>query len=374
MLIPNSKAQLPINDPAWHIDTSLSDEFNESSINVNKWDTTYNYWDSLNGLFYNVNNGAEWDFNRNLIMTGTSLKIKADTLNPNQYKAWGTFPDLKYGTYGSGLTYAYQGGMIMAKGQAQYTFGYVEVNAKYPSKKYPLWPASWLWSNSRTYKYYNEIDFAENSALQSYEGNHIGNNYHVADTSSNYYNGVNGGTDVTLPVDSLSGGFHKFAVQWDPHRIIYYFDDVTTSAIYDPSGDSIPQNAMTLYFNFCVDPWAAYLPANWNNDTTYFNLPHHGDKTPTHWPQYLEINYVHYYTLNQACGTDLTICTPTDYSARKVQKSITVGEGTCTPDFNGADTAHSYTLRAVNYVILGAGTTINPTGTGYFAIDMTACP
>jgi beta-glucanase (GH16 family) len=361
-IVSFAKGQIPVNDPAWQLDTSLSDEFNSGSINTAKWDTSYYFW--YNGGFSNVSNGAEWDYSRNLIMTDTTLKIKADTLSPNHYRAWGTFPDYGYGTYGSGLTYAYQGGVIHSKSPNKYKFGYVEIYAKFPSKKYPLWPALWLWSANCPSKFYNEIDFAENNAEQSYAGNRIGNNYHVADTSCYYQYGLNGAGDITLAVDSLSGGFHKFAIQWDPHRMIYYFDDVPTTSIYNSNGTGIPQNAMTLILNFCVDPWYAFLPSDW---TRIIYAPH----KPTFWPQYLEINYCRYYKLNTDCNTDLNICTPgTDYNHRAVEKSITTGSG-CSPVFN---TSNSYTLRATDYVILDAGTTINADGSGFFAIDITACP
>ena len=154
----------------------------------------------------------------------------------------------------------------------------------------------------------------------------------------------------------------------------YYFDDVPTLIVDDPTGERIPQHAMRVILNFCVDPWQGYLPSNWNNDTTYGFPVSHGNHIPTLWPQYFVIDHVNYYTLPVACTTPLSICTPSDYYLRKVQKDITVGGVGCTPNFNPSTSGASYTLRATDFVLLDEGTIIDPTGTGYFAIDIISCP
>jgi len=374
LISTNIKAQLPVNDISWHLDTSLSDEFNGSSINLAKWDTCYKYWwlDSLHNTWHtsNVANGAEWDFGSNLIMTDSSLIIIADTLIPNRYQPWGTFPDYSYGTTGSALTYAYQGGVIVSKNPS-YKFGYVEMFAKFPSHKWPLWLGGWLqWSYRDTItpsnSYYNEIDFAENGGEISYNGYQVGNNWWVSDTSylPGDDHGLRGSNTVNVlpPTDSLSGGFHKFAIQWDPYKMIYYFDDNPTTTVYDSSGVKIPQHGMKLFMNFCVDPMYAFLPNDWTG-------VNHGNQLPTRWPQSFEINYVHYYKLGTDCNTNLTITTPSDYD-RKVDKTITTSNAT----FSSTNITNSYTLRATDIVTLGAGTYINPSGTGYFAIETMGCP
>ncbi len=53
--------------------------------------------------------------------------------------------------------------------------------------------------------------------------------------------------------------------------------------------------------------------------------------------------------------------------------NITPSRG-CSPNFNQTTALTSYTLRATDYVLLEAGTTINPTITGYFAIQTLPCP
>jgi beta-glucanase (GH16 family) len=263
-----------------------------------------------------------------------------------------------------------KGGVIQSKhvnGQDVYKYGFIEIYAKLPTSYFSLWPGFWLWSAScPTTPYYDEIDATENGAVDSYDGYKFGTNFHINVSNINCQM-VNTDQVLDIPTPLLSAAFHKFAVEWTPDRVIWYFDDVAVRMQYDASGTTIPQHKMAVILNFCVDPWSAFLPSDWNNIS---NLGH----TPTSWataPQYFEIDYLHYYKLTADCNTNLTICSPsTDYSARAVKKTITTG-GSCSPTF---DTSDEYTLRATDYVVLDAGTTINSNGSGFFAIDIMACP
>ena len=360
-----AKAQFPNNDAAWVPQTSLSDEFDSTAVKLNKWNT--NYWGSSD-----ISNGAEINYASNLLSNSSTLKIKADTLKPNVTRAWGTFPDYGYGTSGQPLTFAYQGGVIQSK-TSNYKFGYVEISAKFPSKKYSLWPAFWLMSsdcNTSGAHFLNEIDIAENGAVQSFQGNHVGNNYHIGDTTCNYDYAINNGFDVSVLADgdSLSGVMHTYALEWDPHSVTWYFDGKPTSQLYSATGAGLPQNGMGLLLNFCIQPQYAFLPANWNGAP----VTPHGNNLPTKWPQTFEIDYVHYYKLVSDCSTDAVICSASIYD-RKVKKTISTNTA-CTPTYSPSTAANSFTLRATDYILLNAGFTSSPTGTGYFAAETLACP
>jgi len=96
------KAQIPFNDPAWQLQTSYSDYFNESSLNTTLWDSLY-YGTS------HISNGAEWNLNSDLIFTGSYLKIRGDTLIPNKDSTPVTHWD---NSFPYTVTYAYRGGAI----------------------------------------------------------------------------------------------------------------------------------------------------------------------------------------------------------------------------------------------------------------------
>lgn len=367
--INNMLAQIPVNDPSWTLQPSTAyggtDEFNASLDTTNKWFPHYP-WGTYKGQ-------AEMDYPSNLIDTGTTLKIKADTLYPPVRK----FNDIFHvGPPDDSVTVVYQGGNLQSRrdsvGNELYKFGYLEIYAKMPQDSiYPIWPAFWLWSAACTPLFYNEIDILENSCGDTYYGNVMGTNWHIFDWGDCDSNGTteNGLQIFNLPFH-LHDAFHKYAIEWGPDRIIYYLDDVPVRTHYDATGVTVPQQAMSVILNLAIDTYNAWLPADWN-------VFPHLNLTPTSYPQYFEIDYLRYYKLKASsatCGTDLTICTPTiNYSGREVEKTIKTG-GTCSPTFNGTTTATSYTLRATDYVLIDEGTSVNPSGTGYFAIEIMACP
>lgn len=354
-----ASAQVPFGDSAWVLQPALSDEFNTSSLNTTKWNP--NYWGG-----FQISNGAEVNYDTNLLFNGATLRIRADTLVPNYYESDTNKLWYKYNSPGQGLTFAYQGGVIQSK-TAGYKYGYFEYSAKYPSNKYPLWPAIWLLGGNTNA--YNELDIAENGALQSFAGNHIGNNYHTSNITGVWNNLWHGGWDnIVLPAgDSLSGAFHKFALLWEPDRVTWYFDGNKVATLYDPTGAKIPSNNTSMLINFCIDPGYAALPSDWTGVVSPNPIP-----GPTQWPQFFEIGYVRYYKLGIDCSTNDVLCTPTDYD-RKVKKSITTN-GSCNPSFSPTTAAGSYTLRATDFILMNEGTTINPSNSGSFTIEITDCP
>jgi beta-glucanase (GH16 family) len=367
-----SFGQIPVNDPAWQLQpggtSGGTEEFNSTLDYTNKWFDQYPWGD------YSL--GAEIDLPANLIQTGTTLKIKVDTLIPNV-----TRPNTVFNNTTGNVTIAYQGGCLQSQmqgGSDVYKYGYLEIYAKYPTSYYAYWPAFWLWSAACTPVYYNEIDICENGAFDSYPGTHMGTNNHLhlsgSCANNDLLNTENYLKITGLPL--LSSAFHKYAIEWAPDRMIYYFDDVAVRTIYDPTGALIPQHSMAVILNFAWDPYAAYLPSDWNNTKIFPLYPKHNEQSPVLHPQYFEIDYLRYYKLNTDCSTNLTICTPgTDYSARAVEKSITTGGSSgCTPTFNPTTTANSWTLRATDFIQIAAGTTINPSGTGYVLLETMPCP
>ncbi|HXB12540.1 MAG TPA: glycoside hydrolase family 16 protein [Bacteroidia bacterium] len=370
VLSQTTNGQIPINDPAWQLQptgtSGGSEEFNSALDFTNKWFPQFP-WGDYNG-------GPEIDLQANLIQTtGTTLKIKADTLIPSVKR-----PNSTFNVTNDSVTIVYQGGCLQSRmlgGSDVYKFGYLEIYAKYPTSHYAYWPAFWLWSGGCSPLFYNEIDICENADPISFTGTIMGTNSHLYLSDSCPV--TTNTTDQYVPITGLpllSSAFHKYAIEWAPDRMIYYFDDVAVRTVYDPTGVLIPQHAMAVILNFAVDPYYAFLPSDWNNPGIYGTPVHHGDHSPTLYPAYFEIDYLRYYKLNADCSTNLTICTPsTDYSSRAVEKSISTG-GSCSPTFNPSTTASSWTLRATDDILIDSGTTINPSGTGYVILETMACP
>ena len=360
----------PVNDPAWNLQTSKSDEFNSGSVNTSYWYNTYP-WGNYSG-------GAEKDIDTNLTFHysgagDTLLVIVCDTMKDTSIihnKAWDVTPPYYW------TTYVYQGGIMQTRPAKidtdQYKFGYFEISAKYPVSGYfAHWPAFWLWEAHTIagVSWYNEIDIAEDAPPDSYYGTSMGTNIHIcAHCDSTNSNEQNFGQDINLGFN-VSAGFHKYAVEWEPTWITWYIDDIPVRTYTDLTDTTIPQNPMAVILSMGVSPYYAFLPANWNNPARF---PYgHGNAVPTKYPIDFTINYFRYYTLNTSCTHALTICTPsTDYSTRAVESTIEVG-GSCSPTFNTSD---KYTLRAVSTITLDKGTTINSNGSGSFTIETLPCP
>lgn len=371
------KAQIPANDPAWIRQDADhgTDEFNTSGVVSSKWYKCYPW----NCGTYSITSGAEVNLAANIIWnTGdTTVKILADTLTTWVHIAPSDFDTIP----ANGVDYAYSGGILWRK---QYDFGsgpvdiykngYVEILAKYPTGVYPIWPAFWLFGQGDctdgTYlnDYKIEIDIAENWPKVTVAGDSIGTNVHLSDWASCDYIGSDNMKEIGTGF-TLSSDFHKYACEWGPDRIIWYVDDAVVRSIYDPAGTTVPQHAMSVLFNMSLATDVTYLPANWNA------FEHH-PKEPTNWPQYFEIAYLRYYKLDLDCSTDLTLSS-TSYD-RKVKKTITTSASS-TLNFNPSSPSASYTLRGTDAVTIAAPTggnsvTINPSSTGYFAIQTMECP
>lgn len=348
----NIKAQIPVNDPAWILQTDFSEEFDSTALRPSKWSIA----DPTNIGPYSVvcyTTNVSLGYNSG-IGSGT-VKIKADSMR---------LP--KHDTIISGKVFKYQGGSIGTVYTAySYKFGYIEIHAKYPIGQYAYWPAFWTWKDSCatpvSYSWYNEIDVCENAQNDALIGHNMGTNIHLGNLNSCSNDNSNEYSVTGLPrLDSI---FHKYAIQWGPNNLNFYFDDSLVRSVYDATGNSIAQKDMWALLNF-------------NVDTTYAN----NHNVSSSFPAYFEIDYLHYYKLNTQCGTDKTICTPsTDYynatPKRAVEKTITTGGSGCggspSVTFNTSDKC---TLRATDYVILDKGTTISDDGSGQFVIMIEPCP
>jgi beta-glucanase (GH16 family) len=338
------KAQIPINDPAWIYQTSLSDDFNGTSLDGTKW---YMQTDSTPGK------GLEMMFHRNVKFTGGALRIKVDTLDPNR-------------TYNS-TTYKYQSGTVISTGNGKYGYSYVEIRAKFPTGHKLYWPALWFEKDTCTLplttSWYEEIDPFENADIVSFNGNQISSNWHIYDTGMPDTTGCDPGSQGTSNFSvntvccNLKTAFHKYAISRDANEMNFYFDDTLIRTIYDPI--NVPKHGLNAIMDIYI--------TNWLNPAT---LPHMAKDS-------MVVDYFYTYKLNGDCINTLTISSPTTdyYNAtpkRAVKKSIlskTVGASS--PTYNLSDNC---TLRATDYIILDEGTTINAAGSGQFSVLIAPCP
>jgi len=155
----------------------------------------------------------------------------------------------------------------------------------------------------------------------------------------------------------LCSDYHKYAVEWNTDRMVYYFDDVSFFVSNDAGN--------------VMDPMRVVIGAQ----IDYQGYGANRDYYPgTPFPQYMLVDYFHYYTLNKYCSNNLTILTNTDLNTYwngtgvGVQSNITFGNGSNTISLSSTD---KMIFRAVNTITVNGELTV-PAG-AEFTLVTTPC-
>jgi beta-glucanase (GH16 family) len=116
---------------------------------------------------------------------------------------------------------------IDTDGKFYQTYGYFEIEAKLPYGK-GTWPAFWLFNHDGAAPNRPEIDILEAYAGGGPNSGWSDSNLHpTAYAATVWPTGIeNGyaGTKTMQNLGDLSGGFHKYAVKWEPGKQTFYFD------------------------------------------------------------------------------------------------------------------------------------------------------
>jgi len=318
-VLSQASGQLPSNDLSWQL--KKQDDFN--SVNTNDWHLQYDHGCRMDGAIEMMDAS-------NVTSNGGYLRLKAE-FNPS--------PIWQCTQFGVTTNHQYRSGTVWSRFEHKY--GYWEVSAKQPSGQ--GWgPAFWLYRDWPC-NFYNEIDFMERFGDDLYDFECI---YHWATYNNciqqrHYYSEDVLGNNLTIE--------HKYALEWSPNRMIFYFDDIPIKTYFDNNYTPVLPMHTILSFGLRDNP----LPSQ-NN-----------------FPAYVDIDYLKIYQLNTACSTVESICTfnPTIYNYA-LKKSISIAGGSCTSNIN---TSSNVALRATDYVLLGDGTTITANGSGYFLADVIPC-
>jgi len=235
---------------------AFSDEFNSSTLDLNKWNTAYLWGPDLttnNESQYYVDIANQPDFGYQPFSgNGEHLSIQADHT-----------PDwLRDRTNGK----PYVSGVMTSYDAFQFTYGYAEARIRAP-KGNGFFAAFWL-LNARYVDLEPEIDISE----------FLGENPYVVHHTYHYYDAND--TLVSSPtfdtwVDDFSNDFHTYAVRWSPGEIIWYVDGRETRRL---AHDQVSQQPMYVLFNLAIDgDW----PQSPDSNTVF--------------PSALEIDYVRVY-------------------------------------------------------------------------------
>lgn len=304
----------PLHDNNWVIDRAKSDEFNNTIIDSSKWDVL----DPSNGIGYNWG-GGQFFRPDNALIDGTCLQLKVEAIpHSNKY---------------------YSGGI--QSHHHDYSYGFFEIRAKLPGYyrgEKPcgkgFWPAFWTYyieENDTCRVIHDEIDILEPSGSQyaSAKSNVAG--WHDEDTTCIKKHIKISGDIWYTNTEPLFLDFHKYAVEWLPDRIIFYFDEHPFYISYNHP--KMIMNSQFVVIDQQID----------GNTSLYPDTP---------LPQFMTIDYFRYYRLNVShCGETASIQNNHQLNnfTQGVRKNIIIGDGTSSIYLSPGD---KKTFRASNEIII----------------------
>lgn len=212
---------------------------------------------------------------------------------------------------------------------AKYGYGYYEMYAQTPYASdvltsLPNWdkfhPSFWAYYNVGdgccTEYNHQEIDIFEPGSSDYFNGNVSGMGYHhELDDGSSLPGGGTDQTYRTLFTNYTYSGFlynayHKYAVEYEPDRMIWYFDDIPIL-----SGRNQADFALEGFFQVQMSSSLDANDGDSHHPGTYGYAG--GDVLPAHY----KIDYFNYYKLNFNCGQSITCTNNTTGTVNTTQLS-----------------------------------------------------
>jgi len=227
----------------WHL--AWNEEFAGSDYDHSKLTPCFdwNYGDCTNTF----NNGREHYDPGQVQLSGGTAKLIAQPHNP---------PYSDGACQNSSCTY-YSGLLSTARPNASngsgylysFTYGYIEANLKLPATQ-GFFTAFWMLPADTSYTYRSELDILENLG---YDNKTMFMTYHYNDRNDNYTPNAGVNNNGACPVTDLSGGFHRFAADWEPTYVAWYIDGVKCGQYTDGSGATIENGPMQIILDLMVD-------------------------------------------------------------------------------------------------------------------------
>jgi hypothetical protein len=384
-----SYGQTPATDPTWilqdgtHSTTDLSDEFSGSSVNTTKWhvfDCTtdpYCSWGQATGMnpSYTTESGGYLNFKVDGNICPT-CNCPQNCTGVNQYNTGGVQSQSTSYSYGYLEMYAQLPGFVDGSGVAH-------------ADKF--WPA--FWTSYDTYDsgtcnnpnsdhcdtYHNEIDMMDQCCNYYSDAKSTGTGVNIWTGGCNGAAYPNGHctTNVLLPSNWMlyqhtnilcynnqtsTTNYHKYAVEWNAGKVVFYFDDMSVSELYN--------SAISMVSMFLVIDLQLSSSVNF-----YSGFPFSSSANSS-----MSLDYLRYYKLNLDCSTNTTISNSTDFTnyfnivtptspgPPAVKSNITIGTGSSSISLGSTDTK---IFRAVNSITVLGDFTV-PSG-ATLALLPTAC-
>lgn len=247
-----SFANPPANFSGW--DLVFEDNFDGNSLDLTKWNPTYNWG-------HTHNHRAYCDA-ANVIVKDGKLMLKGEAKKHPDAPATAKFD-------GKEIPVDYTSGAIDTRGHFEVKYGYIEGRFKAPSQK-GTWPAFWTLQDG----WPPEIDILEIPASRKQH------HYYLHYTNPSWYNDHGSAWDHEASFGGhkdddvdRSADFHTYAVEWDESNLNFYFDD-KKFASYNRPTEIRQLAAQYIIVNLAIGGWAgndievtadnpAYFEADW---------------------------------------------------------------------------------------------------------------
>jgi len=316
--------QTPSNDPHWQ----------------EVWKDDFNFFDNTKWVkaHYCDHGEPQLYLEQNVWTSGGNLVIKVDNnrtycpSSPPGPTTWAC------GSCNTG-THNYTSGWVETKQAYNTQYGYIEARIKLPYR-YGFWPAFWTWRGAGV-PTTNEAEIDVFEMVGHKPSNIMGTNIHTYYPDGNIF-----GQDITPTNFNYANTWHTYGIEWSPNKIIWYVDG-SPARVFPNHGIIDPVRTI---LNLAIEP--GYLPP-----------------TSPSFTDYMYVDYVKVYDLNNDCNTTLNVC---NYNFgthdNRVKKSITIGNGNCNNSLNIGDNIY---LRASEGVSINGDFTV-PVGAELY-IDVNSC-
>jgi beta-glucanase (GH16 family) len=228
---------------------AFDEEFDGKQLDQSKWGTTMSFIGTRGPRFHN-DSYLSYTLDENVVFSDGHLRLRTDRRTIAGTEPSGAFD--------------YTQGLISTDGKFSFTYGYIEIRAKYPGGK-GLWPCFWLMPQDQQWP--PEFDIAE---------------YYAGRRTMHF--GMAHGTARDTLWDSaydtspaLEGEWHTYALEWTAGHATWFVDGIRRNSV---AAEYVPARPMFILLSNSVS--SRFGPSGVPDEKTAF-------------PNDLEVEYVRVY-------------------------------------------------------------------------------
>lgn len=239
---------------------TFNEDFNGSSLDLNKWTPCFSWAGDYNGCTTSFNAGREAYQPSQVQLSNGTVKLIAEPANP---KIWGL--DYKSGLISTTNKPFSVTGVTRGPSLYKFTYGYVEARLKMPAKK-GFFTAFWLLPVSKcqsgnNWPYEYEIDIVEalgGNDPYAYQTIHYSNGLASCSNRGQQYHAEPYGKCKNWTSSDLYGNFHTFGVNWQSSYVDFYIDGTKCGRFTT----EVWKSDMEIILNLMVDhSWQCAYPS-----------------------------------------------------------------------------------------------------------------